>query len=280
MKKCKKRTIGVAGLLILVGLFICTDEVFAIGVYSKQANSIIEKNSGSKGVVNGQRFRVLDTTAPVYRSIVRIPTNDYASGFVIGRDKILTSAHVSQNTPIGATIVPGLNENEHPFGEFQVTNIDIPDGWWNNWRGGGARYDYSVVTVAPNAQGEYIGDIVEPLSLKTTTISDLISIGNIRLLGYPRDKGSEQLWDSPGKLLRYDGFFGDDAFNEQLSDLGNHFLEFDADSSWGNSGGPVLNSRNEVIGVVNLDSDNGPGFGNGAVLLEPIVVDWIESKLR
>lgn len=234
--------------------------------------------------INNQRFQVTDTTQPIYQSIVNIPVDGdgvpEATGFVVGKDKVLTCAHVSADTSVGVKIAPGLNGEKKPFGDFAIERIDIPDGYYIL---GGAQpsYDYSVLTVSPNENGEHIGDIVEQFELRTITVDDLVTGAPIRLIGYPGDKRF-QMWESPGQLTRSDGYYGNGILSELL---GQHFLEFDADVVWGNSGGPVLDEDDKVIGFTSLDSDNGEGFGNGeefgngAVMLGARAMEWINSKL-
>lgn len=280
----KKLNMMVVGLLITGGLVGTPGQVLATDIaHLKGSVEIIDQSNyipphEIKGFnfANGKRFRVDDTTEPVYRSIVRI---GQASGFVIGKDKILTNAHVSKNVQIGENVIPGLNEEESPFGEFKVSKIDIPEEYSDSALGGNTlRFDYSVVTVLPNSQGEHIGDVVEPLVLKPTIISDLSSLGPIRNLGYPNDKGSKQLWVGPGELVRYDGGFGDEDLNNILPNIGQHFLQYDCDQAPGNSGGPVINNKNEVVGIVSLGYDEYPSFGNGSIMLEQSVIDWAQSR--
>lgn len=284
----KKRTVYLLSLTILGGAVVLGDTISTHASYASTRTAIspvFESSSAKslKGIVNNKRFQVKDTTQSIYQSIVNIPIipnasslADRATGFVVGRDKILTCAHVSENTNSTLKVVPALNGEKEPYGEFKIDKVDIPKGYYSGGDLADLAYDYSVVTVSTNSKGEHIGDVVGCLNLRAITIPELVTGTPMRLIGYPGDKGGEQMWDSPGKLMRDDGYYGDDFFNKLL---GPHFLEFDADMIPGNSGSPVLDSNNNVIGFTNLDSDNGKDFGNGATMLDPQAMEWINSKL-
>ncbi|HBR1714180.1 TPA: trypsin-like peptidase domain-containing protein [Klebsiella pneumoniae] len=239
--------------------------------------------SSARGIVNGQRYPVPDATIAPFNSIVQIPVNNgsvaAATGIVIGRNTILTSAHVADDMSIGEMVTPGMNETS-PYGAFRVVSLQIPDEWATTKAN---TYDYALVIVAPNEEGKHIGDVVPQLSIKKITIDDLQVGSSVLVIGYPGDKGSQQMWASPGVLLREDGNYY--CLNSLLG-WEPRLLAFDCDAEHGNSGGPVLTDNNEIIGVVDLMSSNVAAFcngesgGNGAPMMDEIAVNWIQSRIQ
>ncbi|PEH49543.1 hypothetical protein [Enterococcus faecium] len=77
--------------------------------------------------MNNKRFKIKDTTQSIYKSIVNIEVlidketfYPHTTGFVIDHDKILTCAHVSDDTKLGSKVISVLNEEQKPFGEFKT----------------------------------------------------------------------------------------------------------------------------------------------------------------
>jgi V8-like Glu-specific endopeptidase len=249
----------------------------------------MNNNLNSKGIVNNQRSQVVDTKVSPYNSIVQVPcplnvgNALFATGTVVGKNKILTSAHISRKSVLGDFITPGLNDGVAPFGKFEISKIEIPDDYSNDNSPYQLAYDYSIITVLPNEHGENISDVVPVINIQETNISNLHIGSPIKLIGYPVDKGSNQMWECPGELLRDDGQFYTLTLTFLPKD-GDHFLAHSADSVFGNSGGPVINSNGNLIGVANLLSDNElafneTGWGNGAVMMDKRAVEWISARL-
>lgn len=171
------------------------------------------------------RTRVKDTTISPYSSIVRTEVsfkggNSLGSGTVIGKNTILTAGHVAARFEREAAkgyVFPGKNGSATPFGKFQVKAA---------YR---LKYqDIGIFIVAPNEKGQSVGDVVPRLKISQTA-----SVGDsIMLPGYGGDKGGQQ-WESIGKITEEDG--------------SNWY--YTADATPGNSGSPILNQRNEIIGV-------------------------------
>lgn len=242
-----------AAMLVAVTLL----GVAAAGTASADANV---PRRQARSIINGDsRTHVADTTAAPYSSVTSIFTHTgpgigYAgSGAVIGRDTILSCGHLFGERPIimdnDTYVAPGRDGNKMPYGKFKIKSFAIHPRYRTD-----SNHDIAIVIVEPNEKGQHIGDVVPRLKLNpSASINDAVT-----LPGYGGDKDF-QMWTDKGRIAREDTY---------------HWYHT-ADSWGGNSGGPLLNSRNEIIGV-HVTSGN---RDNGATKLTLDNYDFLKPYL-
>lgn len=228
--------------------------------------------SKCKIIVNNKRFKIENIDEKPYNSIIALPISCNGAvigiGTLIGFNKVLV-AGVSESFSLNSPIIPLFDGVDTPFGSFKTLEYITPEQSYNS---DGPAYNYGVVIVAPNSDGKNIGDFIPALKIKTTNVSDLYVGQKIRALGYPEDKELCSLWESPGTVMKNDGFYFDIG-----NEWGPHFLTIDCDCVIGNFGGPVLNDQNEIIGIVCRMPFSNPS-ANAAIMMDDRAVEWINSQ--
>nr|WP_242700749.1 carbohydrate-binding protein [Enterococcus sp. DIV0212c] len=207
-----------------------------LSIVSLSVNSYAETNVPEGRAIIGEdtRVRVMDTTKAPYSSIIYLLKADggFGSGTVIGKNKVLTAAHVVTSLKTSADISkarvsPARNDYYYPFGSFSIESIDMHTGWTveNN-----RDYDIAVVTLKPNSSGKNIGDVVPIIPVKNVPN---IPTGTKGLLpGYSQDKHG-QLWEAKGSVISQTTLR----------------VYYDMDSIGGTSGAPVYNENNQLMAV-------------------------------
>lgn len=201
---------------------------------------------------NNDRHKILAPNTGHYKSIcfLTLEGNKVASGVVVGKNTMLTNKHVKRSAPNGLKAMPGASgANKYPNGQFKASEyVEYPgDG------------DLAVVHFKPNKQGQHIGDVVPPIPL-----SDAAKVqkgDRITMTGYPADKPYATMWVSKGKILGKPG----------------NQLAYNASSVGGNSGSPVFNAQNQLVGV-HFGGVNGKK--NSAVALSGDVLDFVKRNLK
>ena len=156
-----------------------------------------------------------------YKGIVRIGS---ATGFVVGKNTILTNKHVLPGVQVGGTILASSNGENDTGGYYKVKKKIIPYA---------GSEDLAIVQVEE--------DSVYPKNKNSVTILKSLEFASgaqvndrLSIVGYLiHIKISIICFESTGKILSIDG-------NQMTSD---------AFAEGGNSGSPVFNSNHEVIAI-------------------------------
>ncbi|QDW83574.1 serine protease [Staphylococcus pasteuri] len=219
----------------------------------------IEKKERANVILpNNNRHQITDTTLGHYAPVtfIQVKTNGgtaIASGIVVGKDKLLTNKHVVDATngnPQNLTAAPSaINENDFPNGSFTAETITKYPG----------NADLAIVKFSPNQNGENIGDVIQPATIDGNVDSETNQ--PITVTGYPGDKPLATMWESKGKITQLQG----------------ENMQYDLSTTGGNSGSPVFNSRNELIGIHWGGVSNAY---NGAVYFNDDVLDFLEQNIQ
>lgn len=166
--------------------------------------------------------KIKDTNIFPYTGVVAFNS---ATGFVVGKNTILTNKHVSKNYKVGDRITAHPNSDKSNGGIYSIKKII-------NYPG---KEDVSVIKVEEHAiergpKGFNFNDNVTPFKYATGAKAG----DRIKVIGYPHPyKNKYVLHESTGPVMSVEG-----------SDI-----VYSAHTESGNSGSPVLNSNNELVGI-------------------------------
>ncbi|HEK6047508.1 TPA: serine protease [Staphylococcus aureus] len=164
--------------------------------------------------------KITNTSISPYKGILRVGA---ATGFVVGKNTILTNRHVVKDVQVGSTVLAHPNGENDTGGYYKVKKV-IPYA-------GSA--DLAIVEVEE--------DSVYPKNKKFSENTEILTLASeakanerVAIVGYPNPyKNKHHMFESTGKILSIDG-------NQMTSD---------AFAEGGNSGSPVFNSNHEVIAI-------------------------------
>ncbi|HAR4471247.1 TPA: serine protease [Staphylococcus aureus] len=194
--------------------------------------------------------KITNTSISPYKGILRVGA---ATGFVVGKNTILTNRHVVKDVQVGSTVLAHPNGENDTGGYYKVKKV-IPYA-------GSA--DLAIVQVEE--------DSVYPKNKKFSENTEILTLASeakanerVAMVGYPAPyKNKHHMYQSTGTIL---------------SIVGNK-LTSDVFSEGGNSGSPVFNNKNEVVGV-----QYGGDFGKStkkesyAVYLTPEIKKFIADN--
>ncbi|HDK9451648.1 TPA: serine protease SplC [Staphylococcus aureus] len=197
--------------------------------------------------------QVKDTNIFPYNGVVSFKD---ATGFVIGKNTIITNKHVSKDYKVGDRITAHPNGDKGNGGIYKIKSIsDYPGD-----------EDISVMNIEEQAvergpKGFNFNENVQAFNFaKDAKVDD-----KIKVIGYPLPAhNSFKQFESTGTIKR----------------IKDNILNFDAYIEPGNSGSPVLNSNNEVIGVVYGGIEKIGSEYNGAVYFTPQIKDFIQKHIE
>ncbi|PZI17390.1 serine protease [Staphylococcus aureus] len=197
--------------------------------------------------------QVKDTNVSPYKGVVAFKD---ATGFVIGKNTIITNKHVSKDYKVGDRITAHPNGDKGNGGIYKIKNIsDYPDN-----------EDISVMNVEENAvergaNGYNFNENVQAFKFaKDAKVND-----KIKVIGYPLPaQNTFKQFESTGTV----------------KSIKDNNLNFDAYIEPGNSGSPFLNSNNEVVGVVYGGIGKIGSEYNGAVYFTPQIKEFIQKHIE
>lgn len=267
MKKNIVITLGVTVTILLVA--------FGMSMLNKEAtnrtenkNQEVTQKKSSTAERMKDREEIKDPINSKYQSVavIQIDLNnaiDRGTGFIVGKNALLTNKHVSDSFNEGKKLTVRLKNENGEFTDFKVKNvIPAPD---NKDLAIPVSTDLAIVEVEPTDDGKNISDNIDMLEFATLEEINKVKTGSsIYVVGYPGDKEYGTLWKSKGKML----------------EVGPYSATYDAFISGGNSGSPLLNEENKIIGLVNASTDeNDDEYVGYGFLLNEDLLKFIKSNI-
>ncbi len=205
------------------------DQMQGVSSYNFEPNPTREKNYQKiRNFEKEIRTRFENTSVFPYsvHGIVRanVGKENYitGSGILIGSNLVLTAAHNiydcngTKEKYSKIEFIPGINEQEIPFGIFEVVESYVPDDFLKTWE----KEDYALLVLSGTAGARtgYFGlNIAEKEFLKGKELNIIGYPWHVRTqdekneLKYLSEEGSYQLWGMKGKPDRW---FFEDGENE------------------------------------------------------------------
>jgi V8-like Glu-specific endopeptidase len=190
------------------------------------------------------------------------------TGFFVTPFLLLTAGHCVYGRANGVSgwaesiqIFPGRNGASAPFGQLSHRRIFSTKGWVNEAR---SDFDYGAIAVNPD---ELRGRSPGYFGLRLATNEELRR-APVTVAGYPGDQGL------------VGGLYYDVRSLEGLSPS---FLTYEADTTAGQSGGPIFRSQDEIHEVVGIHTTGGEVSNWGLRLNQDMWANikmWIEEAAR
>lgn len=126
--------------------------------------------------------------SPVALIVSRFPDGSMSigSGSIVGRNDVLTAAHVVYDGDAGGwadvVVVPGWYDGATPFGRHRETNITSVSGWVDD---ADFSYDYALITL-----GTAVGDMTGTFDVQSVPANSLLGV-LLESMGYPGDLGGD-----------------------------------------------------------------------------------------
>lgn len=224
-------------LTLAVAMLIVTSTSMA--VQATETTSFIGRLSGTKEAVIGtdDQLPVTDLTSVPYQSVVSIeavyPTHvSGSSGVLIAPNLVLVAghsiyAHENKEWPLMVYVMPASSpENYAPYGTYTATDYYV----LRNYLKAGANEpfdDMGIIRLDRAVQG------VGYLELTTQVTTD----EELQIVGYPVDTSTKvgRMYTSFGRLSSIEKY--------------PNFLSYSIDAEGGQSGGPIINTANQVVGI-------------------------------
>ncbi|MDO4632029.1 MAG: trypsin-like serine protease [Corynebacterium sp.] len=147
------------------------------------------------------------------------------TGALIGKNMVLTAGHCLANSAYDISFIPGVNYDEHPFGEASATQVWYDQDYGKKLPGS----DWGVMKL-----DKPVGEQVGWFGMKVPTDAELRSpTATVTVIGYPVDKLKNTLWKSQDAII----------------DVNDREIVYKADTAGGQSGAPVLDDTATIIGI-------------------------------
>ncbi len=197
-------------------------------------------DDGSGAVV---RIETVGAFEALWQGLPYVSTG-YGSGFLVSEDgQILTNAHIVVGAALLRVFVPG---EVNPISGRVVASDECSDLALIKVEG----TDLPVLRLATGAP---------------------VLDSPVRALGYPY--GAADLWESSGTILDTDGYGA-----SGWAALG-HTIQHSAEMHPGNSGGPLLDANNFVVGVNYAGDSSGSGWAVPINLVTPVLSQMRVGKV-
>lgn len=206
----------------------------------RQQESNLERVGSLEKIIGvDNRFKVTATQSYPYRTVVYLESIyvngiGMGTGVLIGPDTILTAAHNVYDIEIGSfaksiTAYPAKSGNTNPFGSYEAKDYYI----LRNYKfAGDWEYDIAVIKLkrpVPSTVG-YV-----------TPVTSVALNNRIQIPGYPLPRS-----------YAYSMYTMYGSVTEVETDL----IAYKVDTEAGQSGSPVLNDKNQVVGIHIVGTDN------------------------
>ncbi|MFP7225848.1 trypsin-like serine protease [Priestia filamentosa] len=226
-------------LLIMIFLFSF------LNIPSSNATSYASTPISARIIMgDDERTSVKDTSQFPYSSVSLLFSFDsVCTGAFIAPDRVLTAAHCVYNSNLETyyrqtSVYPGMNNDKFQLGTTDSVEYYVPEEYINT---GKAKYDYAVIKVA-----DPIGKDAGILKVKK---AKEVNKSPIKIIGYPFDK-----YEETSNMSQYE-------MSGDIVDEDQNTIYYNIDTTTGQSGAPILNSKNEIIGIhtgnYNINGKNG-----------------------
>lgn len=234
------------------------DLAFTRDAFFASYPELYEKSLSEVIIGTDDRVRITPTTSFPWRSIcaLRITAQNGArflgTGFLVAPRTIITAGHcvylhAQGGWPKSIEVIPGLDENNRPYGSYVGTSFRSVVGWVNGKK---REYDYGCVILPraarPGDKTGYFGFGVKNDAFLRNAI--------LNLSGYPGDKGGAQQW----------------FMARRAKSLAPRVIYYEIDTMGGQSGSPVWVKQGNIRTVVGIHT-NGLITGNSATrIVQPV----------
>ncbi|HDL0563869.1 serine protease SplA [Staphylococcus aureus] len=225
----------------LTALTILTSLGFAENI-SDQPHSIAKADKNVK--------EITDATKAPYNSVVAFAGG---TGVVVGKNTIVTNKHIAKSNNIFKNRVSAHHSSKGK---------------------GGGNYDVKDIVEYPGKEDLAIVHVhetsTEGLNFNKNVSYTKFADGakakdRISVIGYPKGAQTKyKMFESTGTINHINGTF----------------MEFDAYAQPGNSGSPVLNSKNELIGILYAGSGKDESEKNFGVYFTPQLKEFIQNNIE
>lgn len=230
-------------------------------------NDTTKDETGISDIIGGDDRKVVNkTTIKPYSPIVYLEgkINEEitlrGTGVMISEDVVLTCAHNVNSSKYGKpkSIIayPGRNNNSYPYGKISVAKAYTFSNYDKKFE---MSKDLAILRLA------------EPIGYKcgyqTPINANIINKMKVRICGYPKrvkgqQKDSYQMWE-------HSGF---------IREINMDMIKYDVDTSGGQSGSPIYNSNNQIIGIHTKGRLNSQY--NSGVRINAEKLKWINKYLN